>query len=269
MYGVQIAFKNFNAAKGIWKSPWIGLAHFTQFFSSYYFGRLIRNTILLSVYSIIFGFPVPIMLALLVNEIRNVRYKKLLQNITYIPHFISIVVLTGMISLFLNQNTGVINIIIKFLGGEPTRFLEKPEWFRFIFISSGIWQEAGWASIIYIAALSGVDPCLYEASMIDGSSRFQKIIYISLPSIMPTIVILFILRLGSIMNVGFEKALLLQNNLNISTSDIIQTFIYQYGIQRGEFSYSAAVGLFNTMINLCMLLAANALARKQSGTSLF
>ncbi|MEK3885643.1 ABC transporter permease subunit [Paenibacillus sp. PL2-23] len=269
MYGVQIAFKDFNPVKGISGSPWAGLKHFQDFFDAYYFSRLITNTILLSLYNIIFAFPVPIMLAILINEIRGNVMKKLLQNVTYIPHFLSVVVVTGMIYTFLHPDTGVVNNIIKWFGLEPFAFMQSPEWFRTIFVTSGIWQEAGWSAIIFLAALAGINPSLYEAAKIDGASRWQRIRYISLPGIMPTIIILLILRIGHVMDIGFEKALLLQNSLNAESSDIIQTFIYQTGIQKGRYSFSAAIGLFNSVINFVMLIVANYIARKKSDTSLW
>ncbi|WP_445670271.1 ABC transporter permease subunit [Paenibacillus sp. PL2-23] len=209
------------------------------------------------------------MLAILINEIRGNVMKKLLQNVTYIPHFLSVVVVTGMIYTFLHPDTGVVNNIIKWFGLEPFAFMQSPEWFRTIFVTSGIWQEAGWSAIIFLAALAGINPSLYEAAKIDGASRWQRIRYISLPGIMPTIIILLILRIGHVMDIGFEKALLLQNSLNAESSDIIQTFIYQTGIQKGRYSFSAAIGLFNSVINFVMLIVANYIARKKSDTSLW
>jgi putative aldouronate transport system permease protein len=269
MYGLQIAFKDFNPAKGIAGSEWIGFENFDRFFSSYYLGRLLWNTVSISIYSLLFAFPIPIFLALLINEMQNERYKKLLQNVTYIPHFISVVVIVGMLQLFLNPNVGFVNLVLEGIGIESVAFLERAEWFKTIFIGSNIWQNMGWQSIIYIAALSGVNPQLYEAAKIDGASRMQRILHVSVPGILPIIIILLILDIGHFMNVGFEKILLMQNNLNKDASDVIQTFVYQNGILRGDFSYSAAIGFFNSMINFVLLIFINRFARKKSETSLW
>ncbi|MCI3920902.1 ABC transporter permease subunit [Paenibacillus sp. TRM 82003] len=269
MYGLQIAFKDFNPAKGIAGSAWAGVEHFDRFFSSYYFGRLLWNTMSISIYSLLFAFPIPIFLALLINEMQNERYKKLMQNVTYMPHFISVVVIVGMLSLFLNPTGGFFNVILREIGVEPVAFLEKAEWFKTIFIGSNIWQNMGWQSIIYIAALSGVNPQLYEAAKIDGASRFQRIVHVSLPSILPIVVILLIMDIGHFTNVGFEKILLMQNSLNKDASDVIQTFVYQNGILRGDYSYSTAIGLFNSVINFALLVIVNGFARKKAETSLW
>lgn len=269
MYGVQIAFKNFSPARGILESPWAGFVHFERFFDSYYFGRLLWNTISINLYSLLFAFPIPIMLALLINEIRSKTFSKLVQNVTYIPHFISVVVMVGMLTLFFSTRGGPINTIIEALGGTSIRFLDTAEWFKPIFIGSNIWQGMGWQSIIYIAALSGVNPQLYEAAKIDGASRLQRIWHVSIPGILPVIVILLILDIGHFMNVGFEKILLMQNNLNIESSDVISTFVYTTGILKGEYSYTAAIGLFNSVINLTLLVMVNRFARKKAETSLW
>lgn len=269
MYGVQIAFKDFSPAKGIIGSPWAGFAHFERFFDSYYFWRLLWNTISINLYSLLFAFPIPIILALLVNEIPNKAYSKLVQNVTYIPHFISVVVMVGMITLFFSTNGGPINTFIEALGGKPIRFLDSAEAFKPIFIGSNIWQSMGWQSIIYIAAISGVNPQLYEAAKIDGASRLQRIWHVSIPGILPVIVILLILDIGHFMNVGFEKILLMQNNLNLESSDVISTFVYTTGILKGEYSYTAAIGLFNSIINLTLLVLVNRFARKKAETSLW
>lgn len=269
MYGIQIAFKNFNPVKGIIGSPWVGLKNFNRFFSSFYFWNLIWNTISLNIYSLIVGFPIPIVLAIIVNEIKGKHFKKILQNITYIPHFLSVVVVVGMLYIFLSPQTGLINILLKNLGFQSIAFMEKADWFKTIYVFSDIWQEAGWASIIYIAALAGVDASIYEAAIVDGASRFQRIIYVSIPSILPTIIILLILRVGQLMNVGFEKVLLMQNSLNMASSDVISTFIYRYGVQQGEYSYTAAVGLFNSLINFTVLILANTVAKRKSESSLW
>lgn len=262
LYGLQIAFKDFSPVKGIMGSDWAGLKYFVRFFNSYYFWQLLGNTVSLSLYQLIAGFPVPVFLALLINEIRNDRYKKLLQNATYIPHFLSVVVVVGMLNIFLDPGSGIINRLISLFGVSPSDFMRKAEWFQSIYVFSGIWQNMGWNSIIYIAALSSIDLSLYEASTIDGATRLQKIKYISIPGILPTIMILLILQIGSIMEVGFEKVLLMQNPVNASRSDIIATFVYVNGIQKGQFSYSTAVGLFNAVINFLILIIANTTAKR-------
>ncbi|NOU69408.1 ABC transporter permease subunit [Paenibacillus sp. LMG 31461] len=269
LYGLQIAFKNFSPAKGIGGSAWVGLDHFQRFVESYYFWRLLWNTISINLFSLLFAFPIPILLALIVTEVRNKAFSKIVQNITYIPHFISIVVMVGMLMLFLSPRGGPLNAIIEALGGDPVRFLDSAAWFKPIFISSNIWQNMGWQSIIYIAALAGVNPQLYEAAKMDGASRIRRIWHVSIPGILPVIVILLILDVGHFMNVGFEKILLMQNNLNIDSSDVISTFVYTTGILKGEYSYTAAIGLFNSVINLVLLLLVNRFARKKAETSLW
>lgn len=269
MYGVQIAFKNFSPAKGILGSKWVGLDNLERFFDSYYFWRLLWNTISINLYSLLFAFPVPILLAVLISEIRSKTYSKIVQNITYIPHFISIVVMVGLLTLFFSPRGGPINTIIEALGGEPVRFMDSAAWFKPIFIGSNIWQSMGWQSIIYIAALSGVNPQLYEAAKMDGAGRLRRIWHVSLPGILPVIVILLILDIGHFMNVGFEKILLMQNNLNLESSDVISTFVYTTGILKGEYSYTAAIGLFNSVINLTLLVLVNRFARKKAETSLW
>lgn len=269
MYGLQIAFKEFNPVKGILGSPWVGFDHFERFFESYYFGRLLWNTFSISLFSLLFAFPIPIMLALLIHELPGKKFKKLLQNVSYVPHFISLVVVVGMLQLMLKPETGIVNVIVQAFGGHSIAFLEESEWFKAIFISSGIWQNMGWQSIIYIAALAGIDPQQYEAAKIDGASRFKRLLHVSIPGIMPMILILLILDVGHFMNVGFEKILLMQNNLNMASSDVIATFIYRTGIQSGEYSFTTAIGLFNNMINLVLLLTINRYARKKAEASLW
>lgn len=268
LYGLQIAFKNFNPAKGIAGSEWVGFDHFTRFFDSYYFGRLLWNTLSINLFSLVVAFPIPILLALLIGEIRSKTYSKLLQNITYIPHFISVVVIVGILTVLLSP-AGPVNQLIQASGGEPVRFMESAGWFKTVFIGSNIWQNMGWQSIIYIAALSGINPQLYEAAKMDGASRLRRIRHVSLPGIVPVIVILLILDVGQFMNIGFEKILLMQNNLNLEASDVISTFVYKTGILQGEYSYTAAIGLFNSVINLTLLLLVNRFARKTSETSLW
>ncbi len=268
MYGAIIAFKEFNPALGIMGSPWVGFKHFKSFFEGVYFWRLVRNTLLISVYSLIWGFPAPIILALLLNEVKNKYFKRTVQTVSYLPHFISLVVVCGIIKDFTSTD-GVINDIIEFLGGERTNFLMIPEWFRPIYVGSGIWQEVGWGSIIYLAAITNIDPQLYEAATIDGASRWKQTWHITLPGIVPTIVILLILRLGGLMSVGFEKIILLYNSATMETADVISSYVYRRGLLDFDYSFSAAVGLFNSVINLILITSANRLSRKVSETSLW
>ena len=269
MYGVQIAFKKFSAVRGIVGSPWRGLYYFQQFFDSYLFGELIGNTLGLSLYSLAVGFPTPILLALMMNELRSERVKRVVQTITYAPHFISMVVMCSMIILFLSPSSGVLNRIIEILGGQSVYFMGKPEYFKTIYVLSGVWQNTGWSSIIYMAALSGIDPQLHEAATIDGASRLQRVWHINLPGILPTAVILLIMNCGSLMSIGFEKAFLLMNDLNRAAAEIISTFVYQRGLIDRNYRSAAAIGLFNSAINLVLLLGVNAIARRISDTSLW
>lgn len=269
MYGLQIAFKDYLPINGFLGSEWVGFEHFKRFFSSYYFWRLIKNTITIEMFSLLFGFPIPILLALVVNEIRVNKFKKTLQNITYIPHFISVVVVVGMLNLFLDPDNGIVNIALSHLGVNPVPFMQKAEWFKFLFISSNIWTHMGWQSIIYIAALSGVNPQLYEAAKVDGASRFKRVLHISIPTILPTIIILFILDIGHFMDIGFQKILLMQNDLNMSSSDVIATYTYRKGILDGDYSYTTAIGLFDAIINFTLLIIVNQLAKKKAETSLW
>lgn len=269
MYGLQIAFRKFNPTLGITKSPWAGLTYFKQFFGSYYFTDILRNTVTLSLFTMLIGFPMPIILALLINEIKNVRFKKLIQNITYMPNFLSVVVIVSMLTIFSNRDYGLFNKIRELFGAAPVDLMSKPAYFQPMYVFSNVWQFMGFNAIIYIAALSGVDQELYEAASIDGASRMQKILHISLPCIMGTILIMFIMRIGSLMSVGFEKVYLMQNNVNLSASEIISTFIYKNGIQKGQFSYSTAVGLFNSVINFVLLVSANFVSKKMTDTGLW
>jgi len=269
MYGVQIAFKDYMPSLGIWGSPWVGVKHFTRFFNSYYFGTLLKNTLGISVYSLLVGFPLPIILALALNEIKDGRFKKIVQTVTYAPHFISVVVIVGMIIAFLSPQTGIINHAIKALGFKPIAFMESPKWFKTIYVLSDVWQSTGWNSVIYMAALSGVDPQLHEAATIDGASRWQRLIYVNLPTLIPTMVILLIMNFGGIMSLGHEKVLLMQNPLNMPSSNIISTFTYQQGLLDAHYSYAAAIGLFNSVINAVLLLGVNKISRKLSEVSLW
>jgi putative aldouronate transport system permease protein len=268
MYGAQIAFKSFNPVKGIWASQWIGFRHFGTFFGSYYAWRIIRNTLLLNFWHVIFAFPAPIIVALLLNEVRHQAYKRVVQTLTYLPHFISLVVVCGLIIDFLARD-GVVNQIIAAGGVEPIPFMIIPEWFRFVYVGSGIWQQAGWESIIYLAALSAINPELYEAAVVDGAGRWRQTLSITLPGIAPTIIIMLIMRMGRMMNIDLEKVLLLYNPQTYETADVISTFVYRKGLLEKSFSYSTAVDLLNSAINFVMLLLFNRLSRKITRTSLW
>ncbi|UKS28918.1 ABC transporter permease subunit [Paenibacillus sp. HWE-109] len=269
MYGVQIAFKDFNAVQGIWGSPWVGLQHFERFFQGYYFQRLLTNTVLISVYYLIISFPLSIMFALLINEIRQVMFKKTVQLVTYAPHFISTVVLVGMMAIFLSPKTGLVNQFILWAGGTPIDFMAEPSWFKSLYVFSGVWQNIGWNSILFIAALAGVDPQQHESATLEGASKLQRIWHINVPAIMPTVMILFIMQCGQIMAVGFEKVFLMQNDVNISASDIISTYVYRSGVLGAQYSFSAAVGLFNSVINLILLIVVNRISKRLTDTSLW
>jgi len=268
MYGVQIAFKNFVASRGIWGSEWTGFDHFERFFKSFYFWRLLVNTLALSLYQLVL-FPLPIILALSINEVKNRLFKRFSQTLTYAPHFVSTVVVVGMLFTFLDLRTGLVNHFITLFGVDPVQFMQDPGWFRHIFVWSGIWQNLGWGTIIYLAALAGVNPELHQAAQVDGAGRLQRIIHVNLPAIAPTVVVLFVLEFGHFMSIGFEKVLLMNNSLNATTSDIIQTFVYQAGLLQAQYSYAAAVGLFDSVINIALLVLVNQLARKFSETSLW
>src|SRR5690625_277882 len=267
MYGLQIAFKNFRAVDGILGSEWVGLDHFKRFFDSYYFWDLIKNTLGINLYALAL-FPISIIVALSLNELRDGKFKKISQTITYAPHFISVVVFVGMIIAFLDPSTGIVNNFLQFLGFEPINFMTSPKWFKSIFVWSNEWQNLGWGAIIYLAALAGVDPQLHEAAKVDGASRLQRIWHINIPSILPTIIILLILNMGNMMSIGFEKILLMQNELILSSSQVIQTYVYEAGLLHGQYSYSTAVGFFNSVVNFIILVFFNRIARR-TGTSLW
>ena len=269
MYGVQIAFKNYKTGLGIWGSEWIGFEHFERFFKSPNFKTILPNTLRISIYQLVAGFPFPVIIALLLNQVQHLKYKKFVQTTLYAPHFISIVVLASMITVFLSPSTGIVNVLLEKIGLDRVHFMGVPEYFEDIFVWSDVWQSAGWGSIIYIAALSAVNPELYEASKMDGASRLQQILYVDIPSILPTIVIMFILRTGQFMNVGFQKAFLLQNSLNLPRSEIISTYVYKIGLLNSQFSYSTAINLFNTVVNIILILSVNFLAKRLSEQSLW
>ena len=269
MYGIQIAFRNFNFADGITGSPWTGWKWFKFFFNSAKCWPLIRNTLIISFYSVLAGFPVPIILALMLHNIPSQKFKRTAQTITYLPHFISLVVVVGMISCFTSINSGWINTLIEALGGERVYLMGKPEYYRHLYVWSGVWQEAGWGSIIYMAALTGVAPELHEAATIDGASKLQRIRHIDIPAILPTITIMHIMRCGSIMSVGFDKSYLMMNDLNMEVSEVIATYTYEMGLLSGKYSYSTAISLFNNVINFVFLTAVNKFAKLVSGNSLW
>ena len=252
MYGIQIAFRDFKASRGMWGSEWVGLEWFERFFSSPNCVRMIRNTVLLSLYSLLWSFPIPIILALLINQLRFKRFKRVVQTVLYAPHFISIMVVCGMIRIFL------------LIAGTNIDFLSEASAFRTIYIASGIWQDAGWGIIVYMATLSNIDTTHYEAAKIDGASMFQRIRFIDIPELIPTVVLMLIMSAGNLMNVGFEKVWLLQTDLNKATSDVIAVYVYQQGIEQAKYSYSTAVGLFNTIVNIILLIVVNKMASKIS-----
>ncbi|MFK7694418.1 ABC transporter permease [Paenibacillus sp. HJGM_3] len=269
MYGVTIAFKDFIATKGITGSPWVGFKHFERFFESFYFWRLIKNTLGIGLYELVVGFPIPIMLALMINEIRHSFFKRIVQTVTYAPHFLSTVVLVGILFLFLSPDAGFVNHLLRLFGFGPISFMTEPAWFKTIYVLSGTWQHMGWGSIIYLAALAGINPELHEAAKVDGASRMRRIWHINLPGITPTIVILLILNVGRLLSVGFEKVFLMQNQLNMEASDVIATHVYRSGILGAQYSYSAAIGLFNSVIVFLMLIVVNYIAKKVNETSLW
>lgn len=268
MYGVVIAFKNFTPAEGVWGSEWVGLKNFRQYFNSFQFGLTIRNTIVISLYTIAVTFPLPIVLALMCNQIGAKRFKKFFQVSTYLPHFISTVVMCGMIILFLSPSKGIIAKLVGLLGFKLPNLMGSAGAFSSIYVWTEAWQHVGWDSILYIAALSTIDPSLYEAATMDGAGKWKKVLHIDIPSLVPTIMIMFILRMGSLMGVGFEKVYLLQNPMNSMTSEVISTYVYKMGLLSNQYSLSSAIGLFNTLINLAMLLLVNWISRKISDTSL-
>ena len=269
MLGLVIAFKDYSPANGILNSPWAGFKYFTQFFNSVQFGTTMMNTLKISIYSILVGFPLPILLALLCNQLRTGKFKKVFQVTTYLPHFISTMVMCGMIILFLSPNSGLIANIFKSLGWTMPNLLSKPDSFAGVYVWSDVWQQIGWDSIIYLAALSAIDPTYYEAATMDGASRMQKILNIDLPLLLPTAMILLILRAGSLLSIGFEKVLLLQNPLNLAGSEVISTYVYKVGMLNFQYSYSTAIGLFNTVVNLIILLSVNWFSKRYTKTGLF
>lgn len=269
MGGVLIAFKDYSPTKGIFGSPWVGFKYFNRFLNAYNFSQIFFNTLWLSVYSLVAQFPIPIIFALLLNQMRHRRYKKIVQTVSYAPHFISMVVMVGILNVFLSPSTGLVNALIKSFGGEAVYFLGRVDLFRSVYVWSGVWQDTGRSAIIYIAALAGIEQELHEAAMVDGASKLQRTLYIDIPGIMPTAIIMLILNLGRIMSVGFEKAFLMQNTLNITRSEIISTYVYKVGLQNAQFSLSTAIGLFNSIISCILVYTVNSVARRVGETSLW
>lgn len=269
MYGLQIAFRNYVPRKGFWGSEWVGMKHFVRFFSTYNCWTIIGNTLTLSVLTLLFTFPLPILLALLLNEMRDGKYKKVVQTVTYAPHFLSTVVVVGMVTAFCSPSTGVINMILRALGKDPIYFMAKAEWFRPLYIISEVWTNMGWDSIIFLSALSSVEVQMYEAARIDGASRLEQLWYITLPSILPTIAIMLIMNCGRVMNIGFEKVFLMQTDLNLGVSEVISTFVYSQGIRGAQTSYATAVGLMNSAVNFILVIVVNAISRHVSEVSLW
>lgn len=268
MYGAIIAFKRYSIGEGIWNSPWVGFSNFISFFNDINCLRVIKNTFLISLYDILWGFPAPLILALLLNEVKNKYFKKTVQTLTYLPYFVSMIVVCGIITDFTSSN-GLVSQLLSYFGFEKMNLLNQSGLFRSIFISTGIWQNVGWSSIIYLAALTNIDPELYEAAVIDGAGRWKQLLHITLPGIAPTVIILLILRMGSIMNVGYEKIILLYNPLTYDTADVISSYVYRRGLLNADYSYSAAIGLFNSAINLIFLVATNWLSKRSTENSLW
>ncbi len=269
IYGVQIAFRDYKLRDGITGSQWVGLKHFRTFVTGPYFWQLVRNTILLNFYSLLFSFPIPIIFALLLNEVRPLFLKKFIRTVSYLPHFISLAAVIGMLTMLVSPSIGIVNKIIVALGGTETYFLAEPRWFRTLYVISGIWTGLGWGAIIYIAALAGVDTQLYEAAAIDGATRVHMMIHVSLPAIKNTIIVMLIMRIGSMMSVGSEKVLLMYNEMTYETADVISTFVYRRGLQKFEYSFSTAVDVFNSVINIILLVSANWLSARFAESSLW
>lgn len=269
MFGILISFKDYNAFKGVWESEWVGLKFYRLFFESPDFLKLLRNTILLGFYKIIFGFPAPIILALLLNEVRLQVVKRVAQSISYLPHFISNVVVVSMMFLFLSPSNGVVNNVVEWLGYESINFMQDENYFRALYVLSEIWQHIGWETIIYLAALSAIDPQLYEAARVDGANRWHQLRHITIPGISSAIIILFILNIGQVLDIGFEKVLLMLNPSIYNTADVLATYVFRTGIQSMNYSYGTAIDLFTSIVNLAFILSANWISRRVSSTSLW
>ncbi|MTH54343.1 ABC transporter permease subunit [Bacillus mangrovi] len=269
MAGLQIAFKDYSLFKGIAESPWVGFENFIRFFESEYFIRTLTNTVLISIYGLVFGFPAPILLAILINEVKNKVFKSTVQTLTYLPHFISIVVITGIITNMLAPTNGLVNLLIERLGGEKTYFLTESEYFRTIFTSMNIWKDVGFNAIIYLAAIAGINPALYEAAKMDGANRWRQMWHVTIPGILPTIIILFLIQIGAFLEVGYEAIILLYQPSTYETADVINTYVYRAGLQGGEYEIGAAAGLFNSIVGLILVVTANKLSKKFTENSLW
>jgi putative aldouronate transport system permease protein len=269
MYGIQIAFRDYKAVFGITGSKWVGLKNFTDFFDTYYFSRLLTNTFLLNIYGLLWSFPIPIILAILINEIEHPLFKRFIQTTIYVPHFISTVVMVGMLYLFLSPTSGIFNKFIEMAGGTPVYFMAEPDWFRTLFIGTDIWQHSGWSTILYIATLTGIDPELYEAATVDGAGKLQKIRHIDIPHLMPIAIMMLILSCGRLLVSNTDKALLMKTAANSSRADIIGVYVYEMGLGKAQFSYTAAIGLFTNIINFVTIMAVNGVSKKLNETSLF
>ena len=269
MYGILMAFKDYNISKGVWGSPWVGLKHFKELVQSVYFGRLVKNTFLLSIEQLLWSFPIPIAFALLLNEIKNKHFQRFAQTAAYLPHFVSVVVVVGILKDLLSSDGGVITQVLSTFGVAPKNYFNLPGAFRPLYVGSGVWQEFGWNSIIYVAAISGIDQQMYESAALDGAGKWQKLVHITLPSIAPTIILLLILNMGNMLNIGYEKVILMYNSATYSTADIFSTYVYRKGLLNAQYSFAAAVGLANSLINIVILLTANFTAKKMTDTSIF
>ena len=270
LYGILIAFQDYRLGNGMLAGPWVGMKHFLNFFNHQHFGRLVRNTLLLNLYQILLSFPVPVLLALLLNEVKQKHVKGFIQTVSYLPHFISMVAVAGMLTVLLSPGSGIVNaLLVRWFGIEPIYFLASTKWYRTVYILSDIWKTAGYGSIVYLASLAAISPELYEAATVDGASRVQKVLHISVPGILPTIIIMLILKIGGVMSLGVDKSLLLQTPITYEVSDVISTFVYRRGLEQAEYSFSSAVGMFNSVINACMLVLANAVSRRVGETALW
>lgn len=269
MIGISLAFEDFRPSKGIWGSPWVGLKHFERFFTSPSTLSVISNTIIISIYSIAASFPFAILLAISLNEAKSVIFKKTVQMVTYLPYFISTVVMVAMLMQFLDPSIGIVNVMIRNFGGQPQNFMGNPLLFKSLYVWSGVWQSTGYNAIIYLAALTGINPELHESAIVDGASKLRRIWHIDLPGITPTIVILLIINVGYIMSVGFEKVYLMQNPMNLDAGEVISTYVYRIGLISTDFSFSTAIGLFNSVVNMILLIGVNFLAKRYSNTSLW
>jgi putative aldouronate transport system permease protein len=269
LMGSVIAFQDYSVFRGFWESEWVGLKHFANLFSNLDFLSILNNTLLISVYHLLFGFTAPIILALLMNEVKNVAFNRTIQSLVYLPHFLSWVIVGGLVMSFLSPDGGLVNEVIGLFGGDPIFFMQEPEFFRSIIVSSSVWKEVGWGVIIYLAALSGINPDLYEAAEIDGAGKFRQAISISLPCLLPTIIVLFLLRIGHILDLGFEQVYMFLNPLVAEKGEIIDTYVYQVGLLGGQFSYTTAIGIFKSVVGLILIIAANQLSKKLTNNSIF